>query len=81
MTVKELIALLSALDPDRIVILQRDPEGNGYAPLDGVDDNTVWQAEDSEARVQTLTSELKARGFTLEDVGDGVPSVILYPEY
>lgn len=33
MKVSELIAELKKLDPDRIVILQKDPEGNGYSEL------------------------------------------------
>ena len=41
MTVKELIKELSKADPDSLVIQQRDPEGNGYAPLHGVDPNAI----------------------------------------
>ena len=33
MTVKELIEGLQSEDPDRLVICQKDPEGNGYSPL------------------------------------------------
>jgi len=38
MKVKALIKLLEKMDPDAVVILQSDPEGNGYSPLsaDGV---------------------------------------------
>lgn len=37
MKVKELQKLLSECDPESEVILQKDPEGNGYSPLYGVD--------------------------------------------
>jgi len=33
MTVKELIEQLKKEDPDRLVIMAKDPEGNGYSPL------------------------------------------------
>ena len=33
MKVSELIEILQKHDPDREVILQKDPEGNGYSPL------------------------------------------------
>ena len=32
MTVKELIEELQEYDPDTVVVLSRDPEGNGYSP-------------------------------------------------
>ena len=35
MTVCELIEKLQQEDPDRIVVCQADPEGNGYALLEG----------------------------------------------
>ena len=42
MTVKELISILSALDPDIDVILQKDSEGNGYSPLADVDSDCIY---------------------------------------
>ena len=41
MTVKELIESLSALDPDLKIVLQTDPEGNGYYPLSGVEETRL----------------------------------------
>jgi hypothetical protein len=32
MTVRELIAALQGVDPDLLVVLQEDAEGNGYSP-------------------------------------------------
>ncbi len=42
---KELIELLSTLDPESEVILQKDAEGNGYSPLAGADNDAVYIAE------------------------------------
>lgn len=33
MTVKQLIAILSELDQDAIVVLAKDPEGNHFSPI------------------------------------------------
>lgn len=42
MKVKELIDLLEKCDPRAEVIMQRDPEGNGYSPLSVVDGDAVY---------------------------------------
>jgi hypothetical protein len=34
MKVKELIKLLKKEDPERLVVLSKDAEGNGFSPLD-----------------------------------------------
>ena len=84
MTVRELIAILTPMDPDRIVVLQKDAEGNGYSPLrdGGVDDNAVYAAETTwhgEVYIETLTPALERGGYTEEDTGSGVPCVVLVP--
>jgi len=35
MTVEQLVELLQSFDPNALVILKRDSEGNGYSPLHG----------------------------------------------
>jgi len=45
MKVSELISELQKLDQDKIVILQKDGEGNGYSPLSGSDEDCVYQAD------------------------------------
>jgi len=45
MTVKELKEELKNLPDDMEVILQKDSEGNGYSPLDGVDPDAVYIPE------------------------------------
>lgn len=83
MTVQELIDQLQAVeDKTRIVIMQKDAEGNGYSPLRGADDNAVYTAETTwygEVRYERLTDELRRRGYDDDDVGDGVPCLVLFP--
>lgn len=50
MTVKELIAELSELPPNALVVMSRDAEGNGYSPLSTLDTchytaETTWRGE------------------------------------
>ena len=47
MKVKELIEELNKIDLDLDIIIQKDGEGNGCSPLDGVDDNAIYEASDS----------------------------------
>jgi hypothetical protein len=47
MNVRELSEKLKNLDPNMEVIIQKDSEGNGYSPLDGVDADTVYIAASS----------------------------------
>lgn len=83
MKVGELIAILSKMDPEREVIMQKDAEGNGYSPLSGADDNARYQAETTwygEVGRETLSEEDRARGFGDEDImTGGVPACVLYP--
>lgn len=37
-TVRDLINALSRFNQDRVIILAKDPEGNGYSPLAGIDE-------------------------------------------
>jgi hypothetical protein len=42
MTVKELKQQLEYVPDDLIVVIQKDSEGNAYAPLMGCDDNVIY---------------------------------------
>lgn len=83
MTVQELINHLNEVqDKTRIVILQRDSEGNGYSPLSYADDNCTYAAttkHSGEVGVERLTGQLRKIGFTEEDQNDGVPCLVLAP--
>lgn len=45
MKVRELLEILSTLDPEMECIVQKDAEGNGYSPLSGADPNGIYVAE------------------------------------
>jgi hypothetical protein len=81
MKVKELIEMLQEFNPDSVVIMQRDPEGNGYAPLSGAEDNGAWNKKDREYGYATLTEELEEQGYSEEDCIDGEPAVVLWPSW
>jgi hypothetical protein len=46
MKVKHLIKKLNELDPNMELVLQRDPEGNGYDDVSGIDGDCFWFDED-----------------------------------
>jgi hypothetical protein len=79
-SVKELIDLLSKYDPNRIVVMAKDSEGNGYSPLHGCQTGayraeTTWYGD-----VGLEPGEEIPKGYGEEDViHDGVPALILTP--
>jgi hypothetical protein len=79
---KELIEILSAQDPEADVILQKDPEGNGYSPLSGADPNAVYDAE--EAIVYNM-NHTAADACMDEDEWEKITQqercIVLYPKY
>jgi hypothetical protein len=81
-TVREMIAALQREDPDAIVVMAKDAEGNSYSPYrqlwaGAYQAETTWYGK---AGPPALTDELRAEGYTEEDVfPDGVPAVILTP--
>ncbi len=81
LTVKELIAQLTELDPDAVVIMQRDPEGNGYAPCSGAEGNGAWDTREREFGYASITESMMQSGFTDEDIVRGIPAVVIWPVY
>ena len=85
MKVKTLIRLLQKMDGERIVILQKDGEGNGFSPLCGADDNCKYVQETSwygDVGIEKLTKQDIKSGHTEEDVEitkDGQKAVVLFP--
>ncbi len=83
MTVKELIEELKDMDPERLVVLQKDSEGNGFSPLSGADDNARYVAETTwhgEIKYERLSAEQRIQGYTDSDVtSQGVPACVLFP--
>ena len=82
-TVKDLLKELKAMDQDRIVVLQRDPEGNGYSPCKGADDNAAYNEREGGAGKQELLPIDLERGFDENDLAcnNSIPCVILFPMY
>lgn len=82
MKVKELKKLLEPVDDERIVIISKDGEGNGFSPLAELDDASNYKADSTwsgEVGIEKLTPELEKQGYCEEDVNDGVPALVLWP--
>lgn len=85
MKVKELIEELKKVDQERIVILQKDGEGNGYSPLEGIDDEVNYRPDSTwsgEIGYQELTQELQKQGYSDGDIISGAgaePALVFYP--
>ena len=78
MTVAELIKELQNYPDDLEVILQRDPEGNGYAPLCGAEDGEKDDDYETCWSKQSVTEELE-RGF--RDTPYIANCVVLWPQF
>lgn len=81
MTVSELIHELSQHDPNRLVIMSKDAEGNGYSPLSHMWDGaykarSTWSGE---VGLEALTDEYVEHGYSEDNVIKGVPALILKP--
>jgi hypothetical protein len=81
--VKELIEALKGADPEAVVILSRDPEGNGFETLCDIEtENQVWSDEWGEIGFKELTPELIDDGYGEEDLcheDDAVECIVLWP--
>lgn len=83
MKVRDLIALLEKQDPDRVVVMSKDPEGNGFSPLhEG--EAKAYDPEEREIYLEPreLNAATRKLGFTEEDVRDDdevVPAFVLFP--
>lgn len=82
MKVKELIEKLQKCDPESLVVMSEDGEGNGFSPLSDVDDSHNYAADSTwsgEIGLRELTPRLEDSGFTEEDLLDGEKCVVLWP--
>lgn len=68
MKAKNLIKILKK-NPEALVVLSKDPEGNGFSELCDVDGNSRFNKEDREIGIRELNSELIERGYSEEDLG------------
>lgn len=79
-TVGELIEILSKLNQDAYVVLQKDAEGNGYSPLAGAEEakyqpETTWNGEVPHPK----DLDLKSGEYTEEDIAKMVDCVVIHP--
>lgn len=86
MKVAELKAALEHLDDDLEIILQRDPEGNGYSPLAGADPDAVCTTDERGRVEQVYETDWSADDCCLEEdewaeIKKRPRSVILWPTY
>lgn len=78
MTVKQLIKELKKFDENRVVVLSRDQEGNGFEELYGVFTG-AYNKKNRNFGLEELTPELKEQGYSKEDIVKGKPAVVLWP--
>ena len=85
MTVGELIKILEGTDPNRLVVISGDAEGNKFSPMDdGFSDmmylpESKWSGTIGFAK---LTAELRADGWEEDDLmthPDAVPCCVFWP--
>lgn len=80
MKVKELIATLNQCDPDALVVMSKDAEGNAYHKLDGVE--VAMRYADGEIGLAELTEADIEAGFSEEDVmTHGQACVVFWPDH
>ena len=69
---------ISECDPDDIAVLQIDPEGNGFRPIQGVDNSCRYH--DGDIGLRELDNDLAEMGYSDEDVmTTGLDCVVIYP--
>jgi hypothetical protein len=81
MKVKQLIKELLKVDQERLVVMSKDSEGNGYSPLSDISEG-AYQADSTwsgEFGLEKLTAEDRKDGFSEEDIIDGVKAICLHP--
>lgn len=84
MTVAELIGLLSKLEPDRVVVMSSDGEGNSYSPLSDLDErlyvpDSTWCGT---VYMERKEDGAPPDGYDDEDCYDGTGgqrAVVLFP--
>jgi hypothetical protein len=83
LTVKELREALEGYDDDRIVVMSRDEEGNGFSPLYEIGTSSYVSDGGSYGEIglepEDLTDEMRAKGYSEEDVKEGQKAIVLWP--
>jgi hypothetical protein len=86
MKVSELIAELQQCDPESLVVMSKDSEGNNFSPLAEIDGDSMYLADSTwsgDVHLRELTPELEEQGYSDDDVRteeDGaVRCIVLWP--
>jgi hypothetical protein len=80
MKVKTLIKALGECNPESIIILSKDSEGNRFSPLSGLWEGKYSETDYGSVGLEELTPALEKSGFTAEDIlPRGRKAVILCP--
>jgi hypothetical protein len=80
MKISHLITKLKKLDPDALVVLSKDPEGNGFDICSDVVEGYKFDREEREIGLESLTEQAVEDGYSEEDVmEDGERCVVLWP--
>lgn len=83
MTVRDLLEALEGIDPDRLVVMSKDSEGNGYSPLADVNPDNIYVA-DSTWSGDIWPGEYDSEWFDDQEdfetiKAEGVSAVVLWP--
>lgn len=80
LTVGQLLRILAAEDPAKLVVLSSDPEGNSYHTLHSVSASLCYDPKSREVGLDELTPQAIRLGYTDADVlRRAKPAVVLYP--
>ena len=69
MKVREVIEVLSELNPDEVVLMSSDPEGNSYYLVRGIDSDASYDPDEG-YRLETVAER---------DEEDYTPCVLIFP--
>ncbi len=80
MNVRELITQLQEVDPERVVVIASDPEGNSYSELSSYSSRYGFVEDEGAVYIGELGPDELDDGYTDEDVrADAVPAVVFWP--
>jgi len=73
MRVKTLLELLSRADPNALVILSKDSEGNNHSPIESIEDDRFYHAKN------TWSGDVFQKNMGTDSVVKTDPCVVLIP--
>ena len=80
MKLKRLLEIVEGKDPESLVVVSSDPEGNRFREAGGVTTKMVYDPTHEEIGISELTEEAIEAEYTQDDVmPDGKPAVIIWP--